>query len=295
MALIFLSVSCNSNPIQQAPLAPPNTTAASLALYTYVPVDPLPVESWNSDTCPIRDAATPELWVGERISLPDQAARIAIRQFNASGNLDIIGNNVSGDGSSFEVVLDYMNSDVTNVTVELLDNSESTTPSGVTTLDGLNTAFTINRLFGMDEIKAADVTRIIPVYVGVGFRLTATISEVKGSVNISSLSALSVAADAGRITGSLVVQTLGVTGEQISQLLPIPSELNSTTIQNAVSAMGAIKAVLYDDETHIEPRVVGFRRTFGQDNQNLLSDIVSELARSRVIWHRECKNETSTS
>jgi hypothetical protein len=43
----------------------------------------------------------------------------------------------------------------------------------------------------------------------------------------------------------------------------MPSEINPTTLQNAILALGAIKAKLYDQGTTINPRVVGVYNNLG--------------------------------
>jgi hypothetical protein len=65
----------------------------------------------------------------------------------------------------------------------------------------------------------------------------------------------------------MVVQSLGLSGKNISALLPMPSEISQTTIMNAVTAMASIKAKIYDDGTDVNPRVVGVYNTLGGDER----------------------------
>lgn len=123
----------------------------------------------------------------------------------------------------------------------------------------------------------------IPVYVGVGLRVTADVSDIKGSANLTGLSVIGMEAEAKNIRGSLVVQTLGVNGKSISAALPINNDLNLTTTQNAVSAIGAIKALLYEDETEIKVRVVGLYLPF-PGGEALVNAIISEMAQEPITW-----------
>jgi hypothetical protein len=127
----------------------------------------------------------------------------------------------------------------------------------------------------------------VPVYIGVGLRLTATVRVIKGSANLSSLGALAAGVEAGTLNGSLVVQTLGINGKSVSTALPLPSELNQTTIQSAILALGSIKAILYDDKTLITPRVVGIYNPVG-GGQQFVNGIISTMATNPVKWSPAC-------
>lgn len=123
----------------------------------------------------------------------------------------------------------------------------------------------------------------IPIYIGIGLRITADIEVVAGSVDISGLGLLGAHAEANKLSGSLVLQTLGVNGRAIAAALPIQSELNRTTTQNAVVAVGSIKALLYDNETVVSPRVVGLYLPFAADRP-LLNAIISEISKEPPVW-----------
>ncbi|MCF0075184.1 hypothetical protein LZD49_32170 [Dyadobacter sp. CY261] len=98
----------------------------------------------------------------------------------------------------------------------------------------------------------------IPVYVGIGLRIQANITALKDSVNIGNLFGLGFAASENKIVGSLVIQTLGISGEKISSALPIPDKINESTIQAAIQAVGVIKSKIYDKDTHLSPQIVAF-------------------------------------
>jgi hypothetical protein len=96
--------------------------------------------------------------------------------------------------------------------------------------------------------------------------------------------------EGGQATGSLVVQTIGVTGKQVSTSLPMPSELNQTTVQTAILSLGSIKAIIYDKESAlVTPRMTGIYLPIPAGSEQLLNKIVSELARYPIRWHRGCK------
>ena len=130
------------------------------------------------------------------------------------------------------------------------------------------------------------------MYVGVGLRLIASVTVRKGSVNLSSLGVLAADAQAGKVTGTLVVQTLGITGKSVSTSLPLPSDLNQTTIQNAIVSLGSIKAILYDKNTDVDPRVVGIYDPVG-GGQQVVNGIISVLASNPINWNRPCTAMTT--
>jgi hypothetical protein len=126
----------------------------------------------------------------------------------------------------------------------------------------------------------------VPVYVGVGLRLTANIKVNEGSVDLSNLFAIGAAAQAKQISGTLVIQTLGLSGVGVSSVLPMPSEINQTSIQNAIQSLGAIKAKMYDEGTLVTPRVVGVYNNIGGNRtiNGFISSILSEDLSLNVDW-----------
>ncbi|MEM9668683.1 MAG: hypothetical protein AAF950_07125 [Pseudomonadota bacterium] len=160
------------------------------------------------------------------------------------------------------------------------------TRSSGTNLDNKDTARSSNQTWNVTTPTVVNV----PVYVGVGLRVIADVIAIKGKSNLSGLDAISLAAENGQVTGSLTVQTLGINGKAISSTLPIQSELNRTTVQNAIAALGAIKALMYDDEVRIEPRVVGIYNPIG-GGEEIVNSLISALSSERVEWKRPCASE----
>jgi hypothetical protein len=73
---------------------------------------------------------------------------------------------------------------------------------------------------------------------------------------------------------------------------PLPcryrGELNQTTIQNAVLALGSIKAILYDEKnTTVTPRVVGICNPVG-GGQQFINGVISALTVEPVAWSAPC-------
>jgi hypothetical protein len=121
-----------------------------------------------------------------------------------------------------------------------------------------------------------EANAIVPVYIGVGLRLTANVYVKKGNVDLGSLFALGLAAKSEKVSGTLVIQTLGVSGPEISGLIPMPGEISESTIQNAILSLASIKAKMYDPKTDISPRVVGVYNTLG-GGEATINGLISSL------------------
>lgn len=224
--------------------------------YGYHPMDPLPVDLKFDGT--LTNARLMR-------SLPDETMRLAVGEISGGGGITYGPATAGYKGRSYVVVLDYIKFNTRSFGVKL-----SAEPTGQKA--------TLLRPSGP---IVPDV--IVPVYVGVGLRLTANVTVREGSVNLGSLFGLGLAAEAKQISGTLVVQTLGVSGESISTIIPMPAEINSSTIQNAILALGAIKAKMYETDTDIAPRVVGVYNNLGGGTETINGFISSLLQEPQFL------------
>ncbi|MEZ9244819.1 hypothetical protein AB4179_11285 [Vibrio lentus] len=134
------------------------------------------------------------------------------------------------------------------------------------------------------QVKNANVTPStfsIPVYVGIGIRLKANINVLKGSVELGNLSALSLAAQNGEVSGSMSVQTLGINGSSIRSSMLFLSKLDETTIQNAIQAMSSIKADIGKEDTTLTPCLIGYQNLVGASSHGIRT-ISSLLTQSDI-------------
>lgn len=308
VALPLLAVSI-AGCFSTSPLVVAMTAGEQISGYTYIPVDPFSVETNRGGSCqkinmsdPLESENNVDL---SRIpfkdllaSLPDNAVRMTTEQFFRSGAVTYGSSKVNANADSYRVTVDYINADTTNEKfwikkmVKRLDTGEfeSVSLTVQLTSDKYNIEsiyFEVDRAAKHRETPKGFVEFNLPVYVGIGLRIIANIETSEGSVNISGLGAIGAEAEAKRLRGSLTVQTLGVNGQAIAAALPIQSELNRTTAQNAVVAVGSIKALLYEKGTIIVPRVVGFYLPF-PGGKPLVNAIISELSKERVVWYRPC-------
>jgi len=244
LSLVVLLLGCSNWRVPDTAGDPKNA-----ASYGYQPIDPLPVNMKYSG-----------ILSNKRIldSLPDETMRLAIGEVLGSGGITFGLAKAGYKGNSYVVILDYIKFNTESFGVKLTqDKNTQTTKASLITGEG------------------ADV--IVPTYLGVGLRLTANVTVNEGSVDLGNLFALGVAAQSKKISGTLVVQTLGISGENISTIIPMPSELNPSTIQNAIMSLGAIKAKIYQENTIITPRIVGVYNNLGGGRETINGFISSLL------------------
>jgi len=225
--------------------------------YGYHPIDPIPVNlefKYPSITHTNKHLLN---------ALPDETMRLAIGQFDGKVGLTFGTATAGTEGNNYVVILDYIKFNTDSLPV-VLEKEQSTTKAN----------------FAPD---APDPDVLVPTYIGVGLRLTANIAVIKGSVDLGNLFALGAAAEAKKISGSLVIQTLGISGENVSSIIPMPSEINASTIQNAILALGTIKAKMYGADTKITPRVVGVYNNLGGGAETINGFISSMLQKPRTL------------
>ena len=248
LVLVLSGAACATTP------RVPNTLgdARNAQAYGYTPLDPIPVQvEGNPAQADLLKA------------LPNETVRIAIGEVGAKGGLTFGTAKLGAEGRSYEVILDYI---------------KFTTKSfgaNIKEADGIRTATLVD---------TTQTQEIVPVYAGVGLRLTASVHIRKGSVDLGNLFAIGAAAEANQLTGTLVVQSLGISGAEVSPLIPMPGKIDDTTIQNAILALGAIKAKLYDNGTDITPAVVAVYNTLG-GGQETINNFISHLFERPLVWN----------
>ena len=136
-----------------------------------------------------------------------------------------------------------------------------------------------------DEFKKIKVSEIetspeefnVPVYIGIGLRLKANVTVLKGSVNLTSLPSLTAAVESGDATGTMSVQTIGISGKAARTNLLLLDKIDETTIQNAIQVLANIKASIESEDTVVTPRILGFHNTVaaGPQGINLIHSKIS--------------------
>lgn len=267
----------------------PTTDAELRSGYTYIPIDPFPVKVVDDAVSSSPSAAAPPTALTSKQvfeKLPDNAVRMSVQSLDAKGNIHYGPVAFGLYGESYRIVVDYINADTTNFTVILkrkVGEPESANAPQPTQAEYDVIAVSSEKDSNV-TVASGDLIYNIPVYVGIGLRITADVTVSGGKANVAGLGVLGFEAEANRLTGSLVVQTLGVNGRSVAAALPIQSELNRTTTQNAIVAVGSIKALLYDGDTTVVPRIVGMYLPFEAD-RDLINRVISALSKNPPDWH----------
>jgi hypothetical protein len=281
----------------------PKTPGEKASGFSYIPLDPLPVYEYPDEQTCGRDAvdAPMEGYVYRDLldNFADVAVRLSISSYDAKTGIAFGTSSFGVAGNSYQVVLDYVKTDNVPVPFHIIiqkradgtrkyraerlyrDTASTDLPKG-----GAIRSQTGASSSASDENVLIDSEYAIPVYVGVGLRLTADIEVLKGTVNLASLGSIAASVEAGRSTGSLTVQTLGISGEKIDSSLPLPSKLNQTTIENAILSLGSMKALIYGGK--VRARVTGLYLPVEDGSATLVNLINSELAEIAIAWYRNC-------
>nr|WP_315155318.1 hypothetical protein [uncultured Flavobacterium sp.] len=171
--------------------------------------------------------------------LNNETVLVSIGQVNADGGISYLPITISAKHSSYKVTMDYM--------------KFATIAQG----DDQGSFIGFNR-------------------VGVGLRLITLITTSEAGINIGDLSSIGFAAKAGKVKGTLMIEVVGIKSKEVTTILPLPSEINQTTIQNAMQALATIKSKIYDSETKLYPQVMAIKpdSTAYKRNNTKSKDIV---------------------
>jgi hypothetical protein len=274
--------------------------------YNYIPVDPLAVgisieppavpadaSGWTRNAlryarCASRRGTDPKKDPPDVMdALPDHTVRMAMREISGGGNLGFGPVGFTGSGKSYQVVVDSIFADTANVrfAVRIVGvDKQSQSLGSLSEKIADDTVIDAKRLESGENAPAGYEEVTVPVYVGIGLRLTANLFAKKGGFDLGNLGGLAAKAEAEQVSGSLTMQTLGVYNQQVAATYAIPNKLDSTAIENALVALGAVKAIVYDKDTGTRPRITGIYNPLPTSDPKLINKIYSELAKSPVPW-----------
>jgi hypothetical protein len=305
LTLILMS-GCSLAACTTTQLDEPRTAGEINTGYNYIPVDPLEVSvlideefapggvfppgtsaKRMRETRYIRCVARGDNNPADVMdALPDHTVRMAVREVTgeAKGGFGPVA--VSGKGRSYQVIVDSIFADTTNVRFGIRIGSSHAGAGLMSLPENLaeNTEIDVVRLDRNAPLPAGYQDVTLPIYVGIGLRLTASLTTRKAGINLSNLPAIAASVEAEKSSGSLTMQTLGVYNQQVASTFPIPSELNTTAIQNALVSLGAVKAIVYDRDTGTRPRVTGIYNPLPTSDPQLINKIYSALAKSPINW-----------
>jgi hypothetical protein len=92
--------------------------------------------------------------------------------------------------------------------------------------------------------------------IGIVFRVQAELISKSKEVNLNGLFSIGLAAQSGAISGSLKVQVHGLSGEPVSSLLPLPSDISEASLQAAMQSVALLKAKVWDSRVSVIPQEI---------------------------------------
>ncbi|WP_338302871.1 hypothetical protein [Erythrobacter sp. Dej080120_24] len=267
-------------------------------------------------------------------ALPDVAVRFAVAEFRQGVGLQFGPSAITAKNQNYRAILDYVNSDSVTVRMlvrkyaringaigyypitEPIENARGdavlayqaqvipgqfdySDPDGSFELSGFTPAQLDDAqkaaLDGAGNDAAEGWQQVaFPIYVGVGFRLTADFQALKGDVALGGLGSIGANADAEKLSGSMTLQSIGVNGLGTTTALALPNKLDQTTIEQSILAIGTGRALIYTDteesKVRLSPRVIGLYSPVGSDPR-LINAVYSELSTIRLPWARPCTGD----
>lgn len=203
----------------------------------------------------------------------DETIRIAVGTIDESANITYAANTFGQANHNYIVIMDYIKYMSMPMAARVEDSGKTRTINNIQLISPGSTSF-----------NPPDRNQVVmPLYVGIGLRLTANLRVFSGKVNLGNFFGLGASGSLTNTTGTLTVQTLGITGDGISALIPMPGDLNTTTIQNAIQSLGAIKAKMYEQQTILSPRVVGFYNNVGGISTIIANKVISNILSQTIV------------
>jgi len=92
--------------------------------------------------------------------------------------------------------------------------------------------------------------------VGVGLRIKAKVKTYKANLNLGSLLALGVESKNGNIQGEISIDIIGMDSKDITNLVPLTSQIDESSIQMALQALATIKSKIYEPDTLLTPHLI---------------------------------------
>ena len=119
------------------------------------------------------------------------------------------------------------------------------------------------KLVNSEELSnnATDANVAVPVYAGIGLRLVAGVTVTNGDVDLGSLASIGLAANAKKLSGSLHIQSFGISTTDVT--LPLPNDISNSTIQTMMQTLATIKSKISDSKTKVTPQILGYENANG--------------------------------
>lgn len=172
--------------------------------------------------------------------------------------------------SSKEIIDYFLRSEKAQVTIESLDNDGSARYGSIF-ISNENKNYKVT----LDYMNYRSFTAGKNLYLaGVGLRMTAYLHTNKAGITLGDPASIGFAANSDWLKGTLSLDIIGINSENISNILPLPSEINQNTIQNAMQAFATIKSKIHDEETRLTPHI--FSYLIRTENDTITNEFIWE-------------------
>lgn len=171
--------------------------------------------------------------------LPNESVAISLGRYDANGQINYGPASVAGEVGTYVITVDYAK-------------------------------------FATQKIEGAQGECSGFAKLGVAVRFTANIQTTKAGINLGSLFALGVAATGQQLSGTMSLDVIGIEGEEVTNLIPMPMEVSQSAIQNILQAISVIKAKIYRQETRLYPQILAVQRVEGTCEITTMVKKVSE-------------------
>lgn len=200
----------------------PQANLSTNTPYVYIPIEPIPYLNTVASTSEQKNKLLSQL--------PNERSRISLAKIEANGSIGYGVGTASAAGASYRFALDSIKYRVVPLKVETT---------------------------GPDE-NVQD-TKYAFLIVGIGTRLSIAFDTKKGKFNLSSLFAISAAAEAEKIVGTIDAQTIGYSSQTASSLIPLPDELSYARTNDYLRSLAVIKGLVYQTDNEkltIQPQIL---------------------------------------
>jgi hypothetical protein len=227
----------------------------------YQPIDPISVRKvsvYDDATGQVKEcdwASLNKTKINEL--LPLQSAQVSVHKNDISGAVSYLSSSVADQAGNYTVTMDYMKYRVEDVvddaTKEFLGNGR----------------------------------------IGIGLRITAVIVTNKADLNLGSLFVIGLEAKNGSLKGGISVDVVGIDSSDVTNLIPLTSEIDQTSIQNALQALASIKAKIFDNNTKLTPHLIAVKQAKTGQRVEIMEKTTGlrEEGKKVVIEREKKKNE----
>lgn len=199
-------------------IAPNNS---EVVLLGYHPIEPIFVEKFEVKSRDKKeDIYWKELKNSEiREALPLQSASVIMIDENKKGGANYLLASVSSKRGNYTVIMDYVK-------------------------------------YRTEQIYSSGGTFLGNAKVGIGLRIKAKVKTIKENLNLGSLMALGLEAQRNNLRGEISIDVIGIDSENVTNLIPLTSQIDQSSIQNALQALASIKSKIYEEESILTPHIV---------------------------------------